>query len=159
MDSDGNGSEGEVDLSSPQGIVEALAAHRRSLMEHKAAAQRLIKDARALELAVRSCMRTMSRKPGRRRAPVQRAPTGFARPSPASSELVAFLGRAQNDCMEARTEATKTLCDYIKREKLQDESDRRLIHPNEALRALLGTEPGETVTYFTLPKLLNKHFG
>lgn len=54
-----------------------------------------------------------------------------------------------------RTEVTKKLWQYIKKNKLQDSVNRRNINADENLRAVFGGK--RTVSMFEMTKLVNKH--
>ena len=62
------------------------------------------------------------------------------------------------DTKIARTEVTKYLIDYIKKNKLQDETNSKIIKPNNELKSLLSLEPTMQLTYFNMQKFMNKHF-
>ena len=53
-----------------------------------------------------------------------------------------------------RTEVTKKIWDYIKKNKLQDAINRRMINADEKLRSILGKAQ---VSMFEMTKLVNKH--
>src|SRR4030066_1297050 len=54
-----------------------------------------------------------------------------------------------------RTEVTKKLWAYIKKNKLQDSVNKRNINADENLKAVFGGK--KTVTMFEMTKLVNKH--
>jgi chromatin remodeling complex protein RSC6 len=54
-----------------------------------------------------------------------------------------------------RTEVTKKLWNYIKRNKLQDSKNRRNINADDALKVVFGGK--KTVTMFEMTKLVSKH--
>jgi chromatin remodeling complex protein RSC6 len=54
-----------------------------------------------------------------------------------------------------RTEVTKALWAYIKKNKLQDAKNRRMINANAALKAVFGGKA--SVNMFEMTKLVNKH--
>ena len=55
--------------------------------------------------------------------------------------------------------ATTFITDYIRRNKLQDMTDRQQIHLNAELAALFQLDINDkTLTYFNLQKHLSKHF-
>jgi chromatin remodeling complex protein RSC6 len=54
-----------------------------------------------------------------------------------------------------RTEVTKKVWDYIKKNKLQDAKERRNINADSALQAVFGGK--KTVSMFEMAKHLNKH--
>ena len=84
-------------------------------------------------------------------------PSGFTKPAQISSELAAFLGKAEGTEM-ARTEVTKELQKYILSHKLQDPANRRNINPDAKLRKLLGMKKSDSLTYFNLQKWMKPHF-
>ena len=54
-----------------------------------------------------------------------------------------------------RTEVTKKIWDYIKKNKLQDSINRRLINADEKLRAVFGGKG--KVSMFEMTKLVSNH--
>jgi upstream activation factor subunit UAF30 len=54
-----------------------------------------------------------------------------------------------------RTEVTKKLWQYIKKNNLQDAKERRNINADDALKAVFGGK--KTVSMFEMTKLVNKH--
>ena len=69
-------------------------------------------------------------------------------PSPALSEVIG--GKPM-----PRTEVTKRLWAYIKKNKLQDQKNRRMIKADEALKPVFGGKA--QVNMFEMTKLVNKH--
>jgi upstream activation factor subunit UAF30 len=55
----------------------------------------------------------------------------------------------------ARTELTKKLWAYIKKNKLQDQKNKRMIKADDALKAVFGGKG--TVNMFEMTKLVSKH--
>jgi len=54
-----------------------------------------------------------------------------------------------------RTQVTKKLWDYIKKNKLQDSKNRRMINADESLKKVFGRK--RQVTMFEMIKLVSKH--
>ncbi len=54
-----------------------------------------------------------------------------------------------------RTEVTKKIWQYIKRNKLQDSKNRRMINADDALKVVFGGK--KQVSMFEMTKLVNKH--
>ena len=54
-----------------------------------------------------------------------------------------------------RTELTKKLWAYIKKNKLQDQKNRRMIKSDDTLKAVFGGKA--TVNMFEMTKLVSKH--
>ena len=90
-----------------------------------------------------------------------RAPSGFAKPTKVTKELCDFMNRPEGTEI-ARTEVTKILSEYIKTNKLQEQSEnaKNKIVPDDKLRSLLGisTEESTNLTFFNIQKYMNKHF-
>jgi len=54
-----------------------------------------------------------------------------------------------------RSELTKKLWDYIKKNGLQDKTKKTMIHADAALKPVFGGK--DTVTMFEMTKLVNQH--
>jgi len=54
-----------------------------------------------------------------------------------------------------RTQLTKKLWDYIKKNGLQDKKNKRMINADDALKAVFGGK--KQVSMFEMTKLVNKH--
>lgn len=68
-----------------------------------------------------------------------------------SAELAKVVGSAPLP----RTEATKKLWEYIKRNNLQDQANRRNINADVTLQSVFGGK--RTVNMFEMTKLVAKH--
>jgi chromatin remodeling complex protein RSC6 len=68
-----------------------------------------------------------------------------------SASLAAVIGGSPMP----RTEVTKKIWDYIKKNKLQDSINRRLINADEKLRAVFGGKG--KVSMFEMTKLVSNH--
>ena len=75
----------------------------------------------------------------------------FMKPMTPSSMLAEVVGSKAIP----RTEVTKKLWAYIKRNKLQDSKNRRMINADEALKAVFGGK--KSVSMFEMTKLVSKH--
>jgi chromatin remodeling complex protein RSC6 len=75
----------------------------------------------------------------------------FMRPMTPSAELGAVIG----DRAMPRTEVTKKLWDYIKKNGLQDSENRRMINADERLTPVFGGR--RKVSMFEMTKLVSKH--
>jgi len=75
----------------------------------------------------------------------------FMKPMTPSSMLAEVVGSKAIP----RTEVTKKLWAYIKRNKLQDSKNRRMINADDALKAVFGGRG--KVTMFEMTKLVSKH--
>jgi hypothetical protein len=93
----------------------------------------------------------------RRKTNVNRAPSGFVKPTLISNELAAFLGKPEGSVL-ARTEVTREVNAYIRTQKLQDKDNGRKINPDAKLLKLLKLKKGDELTYFNLQKYMAAHF-
>ena len=75
----------------------------------------------------------------------------FMKPMQISSTLAAVVGSKPMP----RTEVTKKIWAYIKKNGLQDKVERRNINADETLKAVFGGK--KTVSMFEMTKLVNKH--
>jgi len=67
----------------------------------------------------------------------------------------AALGAVVGNSPMPRTEVTKKIWDYIKKNKLQDSINRRLINADEKLKAVFGGKG--KVSMFEMTKLVSNH--
>ena len=93
----------------------------------------------------------------RRKTNVNRAPSGFVKPTLISNELAAFLGKPEGSVL-ARTEVTREVNAYIRAQTLQNKINGRKINPDAKLLKLLKLKKGEELTYFNLQKYMAAHF-
>ena len=112
----------------------------------------------------KTATKTASRKAAPRKAAPRKAAKGGAKkksarrpnaafmapvtPSPALSEVVGSKPIP-------RTEVTKKLWAYIKKNGLQDQKNKRMIKSDDALKPVFGGKP--QVNMFEMTKLVNKH--
>ncbi len=82
----------------------------------------------------------------------KRAPNpAFMKPMQPSEELGAVVGARPMP----RTEVTKRIWDYIRKNGLQDQKNRRQINADDRLRAVFGGR--RQVSMFEMTKLVNNH--
>ena len=93
----------------------------------------------------------------RKRKNVNRAPSGFVKPTLISAELASFLGKTVGTEM-ARTDVTREINTYIREHQLQDKSNGRIINADSQLSSLLKVPDGEKLTYFNLQRYMSPHF-
>ena len=87
-----------------------------------------------------------------KRGGAKRAPNpAFMRPMQPDAALGAVVGSSPMP----RTEITKKLWGYIKRNGLQDQKNRRQINGDEKMKAVFGGKG--SVSMFEMTKLVNKH--
>jgi upstream activation factor subunit UAF30 len=81
-----------------------------------------------------------------------RAPNAaFMKPMTPSDELAAVVGAQP----QPRSEITKRVWDYIKKNNLQDAQNKRQINADDKLRPVFGGK--KNVTMFEMTKLVNNH--
>lgn len=81
----------------------------------------------------------------------KKKPSGLSKPVKLSSELEAVIGKKGP---MPRSEVTKSIWDYIKKHKLQDEKDRRSINPDEKLSKVLGKKQ---INMFKMTAKVSEH--
>ncbi len=119
----------------------------------KAPAKKAAAKAPAKKAAAKAPAKKAAAKPAAKKAAkkVARKPNpAFMKALTPSSSLAAIVG---NKALP-RTEVVKRIWDYIKKGKLQDEVNRRMINADEKLKALFGKAQ---VSMFEMTKLVNKH--
>ena len=93
----------------------------------------------------------------RKRKAGNRAPSGFVKPTRISDELAKFLEKPTGSEM-ARTEVTRDINNYIRKNQLQDKDNGRKINPDAKLAALLKLNKTDELTYFNLQRYMSPHF-
>jgi chromatin remodeling complex protein RSC6 len=82
---------------------------------------------------------------------VKRTPNaGFMKPMTPSTMLAAVVGAMPLP----RTEVVKKIWEYIKKNKLQDAINKRMINADDKLRAIFGKAQ---VSMFEMTKIINQH--
>ena len=93
-----------------------------------------------------------AKKPAAKKSTAKRKPNAaFMKPMTPSGTLAAVVGSMPMP----RTDVTKKIWDYIKKNKLQDNINRRLINADEKLRAVFGGK--KQVSMFEMTKLVSNH--
>jgi chromatin remodeling complex protein RSC6 len=113
---------------------------------------------RTLEKKANKDLKTVAKANAKRkRKNVNRAPSGFVKPTLISAELASFLGKTAGTEM-ARTEVTREINAYIRDHQLQDKANGRIINADTKLSSLLKIPAGEELTYFNLQRYMSPHF-
>ena len=93
-----------------------------------------------------------AKKPAVKKAAAKRKPNAaFMKAMTPSAVLAAVIGAAP----APRTEVTKKIWDYIKKNKLQDALNKRNINADDKLKAVFGGK--KTVSMFEMTKLVSNH--
>lgn len=97
-------------------------------------------------------------------APAKAAPKAAAKPAAARKPNAAFMKAMTPSATLAavvgatplpRTEVTKKVWDYIKKQNLQDAANRRMINADDKLKAVFGGKA--QVSMFEMTKLISDH--
>lgn len=93
-----------------------------------------------------------AKKPAAKKSAAKRAPNpAFMKALTPSGDLAAVIG----DKAIPRTEVTKKIWDYIKKNKLQDSANKRMINADDKLKPVFGGK--KQVSMFEMTKLVNNH--
>ena len=85
----------------------------------------------------------------------ERTPSGFNKPSVVPDKICDIL-ELEYGTELARTAVTKELYNYIRKNGLQNEDDRRKINPDEKLIDLFGLTKGEELTFSTFQTFMKR---
>ena len=118
-----------------------MAAKKKTKKSAKKSAKKAAKK------SAKKTTKKAAKKSGKKRVPS----AAFMRPVQPDSALGAVVGNSPIP----RTELTKKLWQYIKRNGLQDSKNRRNINADDKLRPVFGGR--SQVTMFDMTKLVNKH--
>jgi chromatin remodeling complex protein RSC6 len=88
-------------------------------------------------------------------APVAKRPTIFTTPVTLRDSLCAFLGKPKGSQMTP-ADVTKAFSTYVEAHKLKDAEKGHTIHPDAAMRNVLGVKEGEPLTYRNIQTYLYK---
>jgi chromatin remodeling complex protein RSC6 len=118
----------------------------------KTAARRPAKKSARRSAAKKATKRTTKKAARRATTGKKRVPSAaFMKPMQPSPQLAAVVGSSPLP----RTEVTKKLWAYIKRNGLQDAKNRRAINADDKLRPVFGGK--NQVSMFDMTKMVNKH--
>jgi chromatin remodeling complex protein RSC6 len=105
----------------------------------------------AKKTARKPARRTAARKTAKKSAKKRTPSAAFMKPMQPDAALAAVVGSSAMP----RTEITKKIWAYIKRNGLQDSKNRRAINADDKLRPVFGGK-GQ-VSMFDMTKMVNKH--
>lgn len=89
--------------------------------------------------------------PAKTKKPARKPNAAFMKPMTPDATLAAVVG----DKGMPRTEVTKKLWAYIKKNGLQDQKNKRMINADDKLKAVFGGK--KQVSMFEMTKLVSKH--
>lgn len=137
-----------------EGLVKRTQELRDVLAENMKELVRLQKRV-ARDLKEASKRRRKVRKEGVDGEQVAKRPTIFTTPLPLKDELATFLGKSKGTLMTP-AEVTKAVRQYIDTHGLKDKENGHMIHPDVAMRRVLGVSDQEHLTYRNIQKYLYK---
>jgi len=118
----------------------------------KAAAKKPAAKKPAAKKAVKAVKKPAAKKAAAKKPAAKRKPNAaFMKAMTPSATLAAVVGATPMP----RTEVTKKIWDYIKKNKLQDPVNRRNINADEKLKAVFGGKG--KVSMFEMTKLVSNH--
>ena len=127
----------------------------------KTATKKPVKKAAVAKKATKgktAAKKATAKKPVKKAAPAKKAVKKKRTPNPAFMKAMKpsdALAKIVGSKPIPRTEITKKLWDYIKKNKLQDAKNRRNINADANLAAVFGGK--KQVSMFEMTKLVNKH--
>ena len=117
----------------------------------KAAAKKPAAKKPAAKKAAPAKKKPVAKKAAKKPAAKRKPNAAFMKAMTPSASLAAVVGSSPMP----RTEVTKKIWDYIKKNKLQDSINRRLINADEKLKAVFGGKG--KVSMFEMTKLVSNH--
>lgn len=147
-----------AEVRSVEQEIAALVAVHQKLRDEAVSAiktlQRLQKRV-AKEVKEAGRRRKRSRREGEDGVLKEKRPTIFTTPVTLKDELCAFLGKTKGSQMTP-AEVTKAFSSYVDSHKLKDAEAGHTIHPDAAMRKVLGVKEGENLTYRNIQSFLYK---
>jgi chromatin remodeling complex protein RSC6 len=140
-----------------QEIAALIATHQKIRDESVAAIKTLQKLQKRVAKEVKEAARRRrrSKKEGEDGAPKEKRPTIFTTPVTLKDELCSFLGKSKGTQMTP-ADVTRAFSAYVDSHKLKDPTKGHTIHPDGAMRKVLGVKEGENLTYRNIQSYLYK---
>ncbi len=133
-------------------MATAKKATKKAAAKKSAAKKSGAKKPAAKKAAKKAPAKKPAAKKAAKKSSAKRKPNAaFMKAMTPSATLAAVIGSSPMP----RTEVTKKIWDYIKKNKLQDAINRRLINADEKLRAVFGGKG--KVSMFEMTKLVSNH--
>ena len=134
-------------------MATAKKATKKSAAKKPAAKKPAAKKSAAKKPAPKKApaKKPVAKKAAKKPAAKRKPNAAFMKAMMPSAALAAVIGSTPMP----RTEVTKKIWDYIKKNKLQDSINRRLINADERLRAVFGGKG--KVSMFEMTKLVSNH--
>jgi upstream activation factor subunit UAF30 len=125
-------------------------AKKKATMTKKSAAPKKAATKKAAPKKSAAPKKAAAKKTTTKSATKRKPNPAFMKPLTPSTQLAAVIGASPMP----RTQVVKKLWDYIKKNKLQDATNRRNINADDKLKALFGKS---TVSMFEMTKIVSKH--
>jgi len=135
-------------------MATAKKAAKKSAAKKPAAKKSAAKKGGAKKSATKkapAAKKAPAKKAAKKPAAKRKPNAAFMKAMQPSSTLAAVVGASPMP----RTEVTKKIWDYIKKNKLQDAVNRRLINADDKLKAVFGCK--NKVSMFEMTKLVSNH--
>jgi chromatin remodeling complex protein RSC6 len=140
-----------------QEIASMIEAHQkqRDFNNNAIKALQRLQKRVARELKEASRRRRRNRQAEGDGATKEKRPTIFTTPVTLKDELCAFLGKSKGTQMTP-ADVTRAFSAYVDSHKLKDAEKGHTIHPDAAMRKVLGVKEGENLTYRNIQSYLYK---
>ena len=135
-------------------MATAKKAAKKSAAKKPAAKKSAAKKPAAKKSAAKkpAAKKSAAKKPAAKKSAAKRKPNAaFMKAMTPSTVLAAVVGGMPMP----RTEVTKKIWDYIKKNKLQDSANKRNINADDKLKAVFNGK--KQVSMFEMTKLVNRH--
>ena len=129
----------------------AKSAGARKTARRKPAAKSTVRKSTVRRPAAKSAVRKPAVRKAAAKRPKRAPNAGLLKPMQPSQDLAAVVGARPMP----RTEATKRIWDYIKKNGLQDAKNRRQINADDRLQRVFGGR--RQVSMFEMTKLVSNH--
>jgi chromatin remodeling complex protein RSC6 len=135
--------------AAPAKKAAAKPAAKKAAPAKKAAAKPVAKKAAPAKKA--AAKKPVAKKAAAKPKTPRKPNAAFMKPMTPSATLGAVIGANPLP----RTEVTKKVWDYIKKNKLQDDANKRMINADDKLKAVFGGK--KQVSMFEMTKLISNH--
>jgi upstream activation factor subunit UAF30 len=136
----------KIDMATAKKAAAKKAAKKKAPAKKAAAKKAATKKAPAKKAATKKAPAKKAKAPAKKRTPN----AAFMRAMTPSDALAAIIGKGPYP----RTEVTKKIWEYIKKNKLQDAVNRRMINADAKLREIFKKAQA---SMFEMTKLVNAH--
>lgn len=150
--------EAPVEVKSVEQEIAALITLHQQLRDQSVATVKTLQKLQkrvAKEVKEAGRRRRRAKKEGEDGVVKEKRPTIFTTPVTLKDELCGFLGKAKGSQMTP-ADVTRAFSAYVDSHKLKDAEKGHTIHPDAAMRKVLGVKEGEVLTYRNIQSFLYK---